>query len=69
MLEQIRTVDKEKELLEYIGEVRDEKTIYAIKQGILTEFGLIKRPQPRRTGLILVLCQDLVQVKMRFSSS
>ena len=56
MLEQIRTVDKEKELLEYIGEVRDEKTIYAIKQGILTEFGLIKRPQPRRTGLILTLC-------------
>lgn len=56
MLEQIRTVDKEKELLEYIGEVRDEKTIYAIKQGVLTEFGLIKRPQPRRTGLILTLC-------------
>ena len=58
MLEQIRTVDKEKELLEYIGEVRDEKTIYAIKQGVLTEFGLIKRPQPRRTGLILTLCPN-----------
>ena len=26
MLEQIRTVDKEKELLEYIGKVQDEKT-------------------------------------------
>ena len=56
MLEQLRTVDKNSELLEYIGEVRDEKTIYAIKQGLLTEFGLIKRPQPRRTGLILTLC-------------
>lgn len=43
-------------LIEYIGKVEDENAVYAIKQGLLTEFGLIKRPKPRRTGLILTLC-------------
>ena len=56
MLEQIRTVDKERELLGYIGKVSDEKTIYSIRQGLLVELGLKKKPQPRRSGLILSLC-------------
>lgn len=56
MLEQIRTVDTQQELLEYIGTVTDEKTLYNIRQGLLIELGLKKRPMPRRSGLILSLC-------------
>lgn len=56
LLEQIRTVDIQRELLEYIGTVTNEKTIYNIQQGLLVELGLRKRGMPRRNGLILSLC-------------
>ena len=46
MLEQIRTVDKTKELKEYIGAVRDNHTKEAIKKGIAIEMGV----QPCPTG-------------------
>lgn len=44
MLEQIRTVDKNTELKEYIGRVRDKQTIHAIKQGLSIELGIIACP-------------------------
>lgn len=56
LLEQIRTVDIQRELLEYIGAVADEKTIYNIQQGLLIELGLKKKPMPRRNDFILSLC-------------
>lgn len=56
LLEQIRTVDIQRDLLEYIGTITDEKTIYNIQQGLLIELGLRKKPMPRRNGLLLSLC-------------
>lgn len=44
MLEQIRTVDKAKELKEYIGMVWDKQTREAIKRGLAIEMGIQKFP-------------------------
>lgn len=49
MLEQIRTIDT-KDLMEYVGTVRDAATIEAIKRGIAIELGVIECPKPSRPG-------------------
>ena len=56
MLEQMRTIDKAEELISYVGRVTDEATIMEIKNGLRYQFSLIRKPKPRRTGLILCLC-------------
>lgn len=55
MLEQIRTVDKTEDLLEYVGKINDKATIDAIKRGIAIEMGLIECPKPQKK-LVLALC-------------
>lgn len=52
MLEQIRTVDKAKELKEYIGTVRDAQTKEAIKKGIAIEMGIQPCPHRKRNNHI-----------------
>ncbi len=56
MLEQVRTVDKTCELIEYIGIIEDKATIFKIQQGILAEFNLINRPKSKRAITVLSLC-------------
>ena len=56
MLEQTRTVDKEKELLEYIGAVKDGDKRLEIKRGIKATLGIPVRPKEERKALILSLC-------------
>lgn len=56
MLEQVRTVDKSCELIEYIGIIKDEATIFKIQQGILAEFNLVNRPKSKRAITVLSLC-------------
>lgn len=56
LLEQTRTVDKEKELLEYIGAVKDSDKRLEIKRGIKAALGLPIKPKPERKALILTLC-------------
>ena len=56
MLEQITTIDINKSLVKYIGEIKDAKVLHRIKQGILTEFGLTQRLDLQKTGLVLTLC-------------
>ena len=58
MLEQVRTVDKTCELIEYIGVVEDEATIFKIQQGILAEFNLIHRPKSKKAITVLTLCPN-----------
>ena len=50
MLEQVRTVDK-KELIKYMGKLRDEFTITDVKAAISAEFGLTEVPFPYKTHL------------------
>lgn len=52
MLEQIRTVDKNTELKEYIGMVRDKQTREAIKKGIAIEMGVQPCPHRKRSNHI-----------------
>lgn len=56
MLEQTRTVDKEKELLEYIGAVKNSDKRLEIKRGIKATLGLPIKPNEERKALILSLC-------------
>lgn len=56
MLEQVRTIDKTCELIEYIGIIEDEATIFKIQQGILAEFNLNNRPKSKRAITVLSLC-------------
>lgn len=56
MLEQMRTIDKAEQLISYVGRVTDKGTIVKIKDGLRYHFGLERKPQPKRTGLILCLC-------------
>ena len=56
MLEQMRTIDKVEELISYVGRVTDEDTILKIKDGLRYQFSLMRKPKPRRTGLVLSLC-------------
>lgn len=56
MLEQVRTVDKTCELIEYIGIIEDEAIIFKIQQGILAEFNLINRPKSKKAITVLSLC-------------
>ncbi|MBQ2971006.1 MAG: type II toxin-antitoxin system PemK/MazF family toxin [Ruminococcus sp.] len=64
MLEQITTIDINKSLVKYIGEIKDAKTLHRIKQGLLTELGLTRRLDLSRTGLILSLCPKCRSVFM-----
>lgn len=56
LLEQIRTVDKEKELSGYIGAVKDSDKRLEVKRGIKATLGLPVKPRPGRNALILSLC-------------
>lgn len=56
MLEQIRTVDVEAELKEYIGTITNKETVAAIKQGLAIELGLLGRPIKNQASLVLTLC-------------
>lgn len=56
MLEQVRTIDKSCEIIEYIGIIEDEDTIFKIQQGILAEFNLTQRPKSKRAITVLSLC-------------
>lgn len=56
MLEQLRTVDKEEELGEYIGRVQNEDKILEIKRGLKYEVGIPMKPKQERKGIVLSLC-------------
>lgn len=56
VLEQIRTIDKIEELVEYVGCVTNENTILKIKDGLRYQFSLVKKPKVQRKGLIMSLC-------------
>ena len=56
MLEQVKTIDKTCELIEYIGIVDNQDTIFKIQQGILAEFNLTQRPKSKRAITVLSLC-------------
>lgn len=56
MLEQTRTVDKNEELLEYIGAVIDSDKRNEIKQGIKLTHGIPVKPKGQRKALVLTLC-------------
>ena len=69
MLEQITTIDINKSLVKYIGEIKDAKVLHRIKQGILTEFGLTQRLDLQKTGLVLTLCPKCRNVFMNSPSN
>lgn len=48
MLEQVRTVDINTELKEYVGKIRDKQTIQAIKRGLSIEMGIVECSQSQR---------------------
>ncbi len=54
-LEQVRTVDKREELLQFLGRVEDPETAERIRSGIAYQFGL-KRCRRERRGALLHLC-------------
>lgn len=56
MLEQTTTIEKSDKLLSYVGRITDEDTILKIKEGLRYQFDLMRKPRPRRTGMILCLC-------------
>lgn len=56
MLEQVKTIDKSCELIEYIGNVENKDTIFKIQQGILAEFNLTQKPKSKKAITVLSLC-------------
>ena len=58
LLEQLRTIDVEKELKAYIGTVKDKTTINEIKRGLKYAVGIPMRPRLERKALILCLCPN-----------
>ena len=56
MLEQTRTVDIEKELLEYIGAIKDYDKREEIKRGIKITHGIPVKKKGSKKALILNLC-------------
>lgn len=56
MFEQIRTVDKEKELQEYVGHVANEEKIIEIQRGLKSVLGIPMKSKQRRVGRVLSLC-------------
>ena len=56
MLEQTRTVDKETELLDYIGSVKEKEKILEIKRGIRSNYAIQVKPQPSKHAYIFALC-------------
>ena len=64
MLEQIRTIDKSKELIEYVGEVTDEKAISKIQQGMLIELNLNSEHKTDRVS-VKTLCPKCLSDYMK----
>lgn len=56
MLEQTRTIDKNAELLEYVGAVIDSDKRNEIKQGIKLTHGIPIKPKGKRSAMVLTLC-------------
>jgi len=56
MLEQMRTVDVDNELTEYVGTVTDENKINEIKRGLKCAIGIPLKPRAERKAIILSLC-------------
>ena len=56
MLEQMRTVDVDNELTEYVGTVTDENKINEIKRGLKYTVGIPLKPKVERKAIILSLC-------------
>lgn len=56
LLEQTRTVDKNEELLDYIGAVIDVNKRNEIKEGIKLTHGIPTKPRPQRKALVMNLC-------------
>ena len=56
MLEQIRTIDKNNELIKYVGKIEDAAMISKIKDGIRYQFQLVRPKRPARSGRIITLC-------------
>lgn len=50
MLEQLRTIDK-RELIKYMGKLRDAPTISDVKEAISAELGMVELPYPYRSYL------------------
>lgn len=64
MLEQLRTIDKSEELLEYIGSVADRDKIAEIHRGLKLAFGIPMKPKEKRTGIVYSLCPHCRQEYM-----
>lgn len=58
LLEQLRTVDVNEELTDYIGKVTDTDKINEIKRGLKYEIGLPIKPRAERRGAVLSLCSN-----------
>ena len=56
MLEQMRTVDVDNELTEYVGAVTDENKINEIKRGLKYAIGIPLKPRAERKAVILSIC-------------
>ena len=67
-LEQVRTVDKREELLQYLGRVEDPETAERIRSGIAYQFGL-KRYRRERRGALLHLCAACLRRERESGSS
>ena len=61
MLEQLRTVDIENELNEYIGTVTDANKVNEIKRGLKYAVGIPIKPKAERKAVILSLCPSCRQ--------
>lgn len=58
MLEQLRTVDVQEELKEYIGNIKNEDVAAQIRRGLKYEIGTSLKPRPIRKAQIMCLCKD-----------
>lgn len=56
MLEQMRTVDVDNELIEYVGTVTNNNKINEIKKGLKYVIGIPLKPKAERKAVILSLC-------------
>lgn len=64
MLEQLRTIDKTEQLLEYVGSVTDRDKITEIRRGLKFAFGIPMKPKEKRTGIVYSLCSHCRQEYM-----
>jgi len=56
MLEQMRTIDKDLQLREYVGHIADIDLKNAIKRGIKYAMAIPTKPPIKRKGYVLTLC-------------